>query len=249
MNPFLLELNIKKVIIKLSESKNKRIPPRIPEGESILDQPELSMEELNEGFKIRIREYKHFVKFILNDLQVKDYAKILEIGPGPGWITIIMAKKNPTLHITGLEISEDMIRVANKNVEDEGVRDKIQFICGDAKNMYQFEDKSFDVIISHDSLHHWDNPKSVFHEITRILKPNGIFCIGDGRRDISLGAKIIFNVMKLFIPKQMSYYWKTSIQAGYTPDEITEILNDTKLKEKYEIKADLFDLLITNKIA
>ena len=231
----------------MSKSKSKNIPPRIPEGEAIIDLPELSMEDLNEEFKIRMREYHGFVKFILEKLGVKNNSKVLELGPGPGWITILLVKQNPTLYVTGIEISEDMIRVANKNIVDEGVQDKIVFLQGDAKKMDQLLDNSYDVIISHDSLHHWDDPKEVFNEIARILKPNGIYCIGDGRRDIGLGAKVIYNIMKLFIPKEMSYYWKTSIQAGYTPEEITAVLEDTNLRGNYEIETDVFDLIITNK--
>jgi ubiquinone/menaquinone biosynthesis C-methylase UbiE len=231
----------------MSQVKSKKISPRIPEGEAILDQPELSMEQLNEEFKKRWREYRHFVDFVLDDLKVKDRSRVLELGPGAGWITILLAKSNPSLHVTGIEISEDMIRVANKNIESENVQDKITFIRGDARDMNQIEDSSYDVVISHDSLHHWNDPTAVFNEITRTLKNNGIFCIGDGRRDIKLGAKLIFNIMKLFIPKEMSHYWKTSIMAGYTKKEIQEILEKTELKDKYQIKVDLFDLLIYNK--
>lgn len=235
------------MIRNLSKSKSIKIPPRVPEGEAIIDMPELSMEELNEEFKKRMREYRKFAKFILYKLNVKDNSKVLEIGPGPGWITIVMAQDNPTLKITGVEISEDMIRVANKNIDNEGVKDRIVFLRGDATDMFQFEDNSFDVIITHDSLHHWDNPIGVFNEIARVIRPNGIFCVGDGRRDIGLGAKVIFKIAKLMISKEISYYWKTSIMAGYTPEEIRDILDQTDLKSKYEIKLDLFDIIITNK--
>ncbi len=236
------------MIRELSKSKSRKIPPRVPEGEAIIDMPELSMEELNEEFKKRMREYRNFVKFILYKLNVKDNSKVLEIGPGPAWITIIMAQENSTLKITGLEISEDMIRVANKNIEAEGVKDQIEFIQGSAEDMHQFDVNSFDVIITHDSLHHWDEPEKIFNEIARVLKPNGIFCIGDGRRDIGLGARLIYNVMKLRLPKEISYYWKTSINAGYTPEEISEILDKTDLKNKYKVIPDLFEILIINKL-
>ena len=85
-----------------------------------------------------------------------------------------------------------------------------------------------------------------FRTLLRV-KDEGVFCIGDGRRDIGLGAKIIFNIAKLFISKQMSYYWGTSIMASYTPSEVAEMLDLTNLTGKYEIKADLFDIIIYNK--
>ncbi len=229
-------------------SKCKRISPRVPEGEGIEDMEDMSMEELSDSFKLRLKEYQKFVNFLVEELGIKGNSNILEIGPGPGWITILLVKKEPKLRVTGLEISEDMIRVANKNAEEEGVSDNIKYIKGDAKKMDLFEKNSFDAVISHDSLHHWENPTIVFNEIARVLKDNGKFCIRDGRRDIGLGAKFIFNIVKYLrlISKTMSYYWGTSIKAGYTPEELTQILDDTELIGNYEIKVGLFDLTVVN---
>ena len=107
----------------------------------------------------------------------------------------------------------------------------------------------FDLIISGFSIHHIENEKKkrLYNDIYKLLKPNGIFCVGDGRRDIGFGAKLIFNLAKLKISKEISYYWKTSINAGYTPEEISEILDKTDLKNKYKVIPDLFDILIINK--
>ncbi len=232
----------------MSKIKNKKIPLRVPEGESIDDHEEMSIEELNLQFKKRMREYAHFAEFILNDLKLKNHSKVLEIGPGPAWISIILVKMNPTIHLIGLEISKDMIKIAKQNIKDENVEDNFMFVEGNAKHMSMFEDDSFDAIITHDSLHHWEEPIDVFNEIARVLKGNGILCISDGKRDIGIGAKIIFQIAKLFISKQMSFYWGTSIRAGYTPEEVTKMLDQTNLKDKYEIRADLFDLVIHNKL-
>jgi ubiquinone/menaquinone biosynthesis C-methylase UbiE len=231
----------------LSKTK-KKIPPRIPEGESIEDHEEMTMEELNQEFKKRMKEYKRYAKFIIDDLKLKDHSKILEIGPGPAWISIILVKFKPTIHLTGLEISKDMIRVAKQNVKDELVEDNFIFVEGNAKNMFTFEDNSFDAVISHDSLHHWEKPGEVFNEVARVLKENGLLCISDGRRDLKLVGKIIFQLAKLFISKQISYYWKTSIMAGYTPYEVREMLDQTDLKDSYEIKIDPLDIIIYRKI-
>jgi ubiquinone/menaquinone biosynthesis C-methylase UbiE len=233
--------------MKKLNPNRKKVPPRIPEGEAIEDHEEMSMEELNRQFKKRMREYNHFAKYILNDLNLKDKAKVLEIGPGPAWISIILVKENPTIHLTGLEISDDMIRVAKQNVSSEHVEDNITFVNGNANNMYMFENNSFDAAISHDSLHHWEDPTQILNEIERVLKKKGILCIADGRRDLCLGAKIIFTLMKLFISKIMSYYWKTSIMASYTPNEVKLMLDETEFKGNYAIEADLFDIVIHNK--
>ena len=132
----------------MSKSKIRKVSPRIPEGEAIEDHEEMLIDELNNEFKKRMREYKHFAEFILDDLNLKDYSRILEIGPGPAWISIILVKKNNTIKLTGLEISKDMIRVANQNIKDENVETNIRFVHGNAQNMSMFEDNSFDAVIS-----------------------------------------------------------------------------------------------------
>lgn len=233
----------------MKSKKKKKIKSRVPEGEGILDNLDFTTEDYSRTCKRMLKgEYKRFIKFVLNELGLKDHSKVLEIGPGPGWIGIWLVKENPTLEVIGLEISEDMIRVANKNKEDEGVGNQVSYHLGDAKDMSDFSDNLFDAVISNGSLHHWDDPLVVFNEIERVLKPKGVFCISDGRRDLDWKGKTIFNLFKWFGPKFMRLGWKTSIMAGYTPEEVEEILEKTKLKQKFELKPNFMDITINNKL-
>jgi len=232
----------------MSKTKQK-IYPRIPEGEAIEEHGmDMTMEELNKQFKKRMKESKRFVNFIVKVLQLQSHSNVLEIGPGPSWISIMLVKMDDTIQLTGLEISEDMIQIAEKNIRAEGFEENITLLLGNAKDMSMFDDNSFDAVISHDSLHHWENPLDIFNEIGRVLKDDGILCVADGRRDIGIGAKIIFNLARLIISKQMSCYWKSSIMASYTPGELIRLLNQTNLKGRFNIKADLFDIIVHNKL-
>ena len=183
--------------------KIEKVNPRIPEvEEAILDSSEQSTEEYSKNVKKYNRmDYRRLIKFLVKDLGIKNHSKILEIGPGPGWIGIWLAKKDKSIKIIGLEMSEDMIRVANKNKKLEGVQNQVSYVLGDAKNMYEFSDDTFDVVISSYSLHHWREPKKVFDEIARVLKKDGKFCVFDVRRDVNKRGKFLLNVGKSFIPK------------------------------------------------
>ncbi len=225
-------------------TRSKSIPPRKPECEALLDQKEFTMEDYSKVIRKIEMKYRKLIRFILEDLNVKNNSDILEIGPGPGWIGIWMAQENPTLSITGLELSEDMIRVANKNKIKEGVQDKVKYINGNAENMDLFADNSFDVVFSNGSLHHWINPKNVFNEINRVLKPNGVFCITDGKRNLNFKAKLKFHILKFTIPKSVRIGWKSSIMAGYIKEEIDDILEKSDLKGTYKMKEDMLNLII-----
>lgn len=230
----------------MGKFRSKSIPPRKAECEALLDQKDLRMEDFCTTIRKLEMKYRKLIRFILEDLNVKDYSDVLEIGPGPGWIGIWMAQENPTLNIIGLELSEDMIRVANKNKMEENVQDRVQYIKGNAENMDLFANNSFDVVFSNASLHHWVNPEKVFNEISRVLKPNGVFCITDGKRNLNFIAKLKFHILKFTIPKSVRIGWKNSIMAGYTKEEIGEILDNTDLKGIYKIKEDMLNLIIHN---
>jgi methylase of polypeptide subunit release factors len=45
--------------------------------------------------------------------------KLLEIGPGPGYISIEIAKLLPKMEIIGLDISDTMIEIAKRNSFEE----------------------------------------------------------------------------------------------------------------------------------
>jgi len=225
---------------------SKSVPPRKIETEALLDNTEFTMEDFSNIITKLEQKYRKLIRFILKDLRVKDHSDVLEIGSGPGWIGIWMAQENPTLNITGLDLSEDMIRVANKNKIKENVQDRVKYIKGNAEHMDIFADNTFDVIFSNESLHHWINPKNVFNEISRVLKTNGLFCITDGKRNLGFKAKLKFHVLKYTIPKIIRKGWKASIMAGYTKDEIDQILKETDLKGKYKIKEDSLNLIIHN---
>ena len=88
----------------------------------------------------------------------------------------------PHVEIVGLDISDVMIEIATKNIDEEGLSERITLRKGDASNM-PFGDSSFDFAISSDSLHHWKEPIQVLNEVFRVLKPESKALISDFTRD------------------------------------------------------------------
>ncbi|MHA1384681.1 MAG: class I SAM-dependent methyltransferase [Candidatus Helarchaeota archaeon] len=219
---------------------------RVPEGQAILNTKDLTMQEYSEFCKKHlIHEYKNLTKLLLKRYMLKQNSRVLEIGSGPGWISILLAQEDPSLEIAGIELSDDMLAVSNENKKASGVEHNVKFVKGDAKNM-PFEDNSFDAIISNDSLHHWDDPVWVFNEIARILKKGGVFIIKDCRRDIGLRAKVIIKLAKIFMPKTMYKGWVSSIKSSYTQNELEKMLKHSSLKD-WEIRTTFMDLTILKK--
>jgi ubiquinone/menaquinone biosynthesis C-methylase UbiE len=129
-----------------------------------------------------------FVKWfrrIATDIRDKQISGvILDIGTGPGRLPIEIAKHIANVEVIGIDISEDMVKIAKKNAEEEGVTDRVRFKVGSAYNT-GFDDYSIDLIVSTGLIHHLREPLNAFNEAYRILKPGGEAWLYDGRKDVT----------------------------------------------------------------
>ena len=94
--------------------------------------------------------------------------KLLDVGCGGGFLTNRVSEENFEVH--GLDISEDSLRIARQY--DLGR--KVNYVAGDAYRL-PYGDESFDVVTSMDFLEHVERPDEVVKEISRVLKPGGLF--------------------------------------------------------------------------
>ena len=78
---------------------------------------------------------------------VKQGERVLDIGTGTGIIPILLEAKTEGEHFTGLEIQEESADMATRSILLNGLKSKIDIICGDINNTGDlFEAASFDVI-------------------------------------------------------------------------------------------------------
>jgi SAM-dependent methyltransferase len=108
-----------------------------------------------------------------------DGARILEIGCGPGRLSIRLARDHG-LDVTGLDLDPAMIERARANAgRPNGNRPS--FVVGDVASL-AFPDGSFDLVVSTLSMHHWTDATTGLNEIARVLRPNGRALVWDFRR-------------------------------------------------------------------
>ena len=104
--------------------------------------------------------------------------KVLDIGTGPGFFTIILEELGYS-NITGVDYSYKMLEVARENIQTYGKENSsIQLIQMDAQNL-EFEPESFDIIVSRNLTWNLQNPQQAYSEWLRVLKPNGALFIFD----------------------------------------------------------------------
>ena len=104
--------------------------------------------------------------------------KVLDIGTGPGFFTIILEELGYT-NITGIDVSEKMLEVAKENIQKYGKKNsRIQLIQMDAQKL-EFKPESFDIIVSRNLTWNLEKPQQAYSEWLRVLKPNGALFIFD----------------------------------------------------------------------
>lgn len=209
-----------------------------------------------------VAEYDKFQKYFRDkgiletDKVIKhgiSYGTALEIGPGPGYLGLEWLKKTNNTKLTGLEISQDMKKLALKNAEEYGMKNRAEYVIADATESFPFESGAFDAVFSYGSLHEWADPLPVFNEIARVLKTGGRFFISDLKRNINF---IMKSLMKMMTKSAGIVLLRegviTSINASYLKKEILEILKKSDLNNfrVYEHPAGLRinGILYTGKI-
>lgn len=102
---------------------------------------------------------------------IDQQSKVVDIACGKGTTAVYLAEKYGC-SVVGIDISEELIEEAHKNVQRKGLAHRVTFLKADAANL-PFEDNQFDVAISQAMLVLIDDRKKVIQEAMRVIKPPG----------------------------------------------------------------------------
>ena len=119
------------------------------------------------------RVLRRLYRRIADDLAtvIPDGAAVLDVGTGPGVLLVELAHRRKDLRLAGVDLSEDMIAAAERNIAEFAGRASVR--TGDVTAL-PFDDESFDVVVTSLSSHHWDDPVSAVPELARVLRPSGV---------------------------------------------------------------------------
>jgi ubiquinone/menaquinone biosynthesis C-methylase UbiE len=113
-----------------------------------------------------------------------DGAKVLEVAPGPGYLSIEMARLR-RLRVTALDISHTFVEIGSENARRAGVT--VDFRQGDVASM-PFEAASFDLIVCQAAFKNFALPRTAVGEMHRVLGAGGTAVIQDMSHDATHAA-------------------------------------------------------------
>ncbi len=109
--------------------------------------------------------------------QIEAGQSLLDVGCGPGNLTIDLANRVAPGKVVGVDLSEVVLEDARRDAAAAQVTN-VEFQVADAYEL-PFEDDSFDVVHAHQVLQHLSDPIRALREMRRVAKPGGVVAVRD----------------------------------------------------------------------
>jgi ubiquinone/menaquinone biosynthesis C-methylase UbiE len=177
------------------ENPNSRLPITKEEAEKQAKSVAKQQKRTGLEFAVQLKKI-HFEK-----------GRILDAGCGGGEMAYQLAQVLPRAEVVGLDLPGPLLEIAEEAAE---AVPNFKIEKGDVQKM-PFEDNWFDVVVSMNVFHTVDDPVAMLNEIERVLRPHGVFGLGDGKRSWA----------GFVIP---------SLKTAYTAEEAREILARSDLR-------------------
>jgi len=160
-------------------------------------------------------------------------APIVDIGSGNAKIPLAMCPLlHPDLRVCAVEMSSEMLAIAARNRQrDEVSPARLQLISGDAKRL-PFADATIGMVTSNSLIHHIPDPRAVFREVARVLRPGGPILIRDLVRPADEHAlqALLEKHAAQSSPLQRTLF-ADSLRAALTVDEVRRMLDEAGLAD------------------
>lgn len=104
--------------------------------------------------------------------------QVLDVGTGTARIPLELCRQDACWRVTAVDLSREMLKLAERNVAAAGFCERIQVVYADARRL-PFADGRFPAVMSNSIVHHIPEPGPVLAEIRRVLRPGGVLFVRD----------------------------------------------------------------------
>jgi ubiquinone/menaquinone biosynthesis C-methylase UbiE len=167
---------------------------------------------------------------LVERIGIKKGMKVLDLGCGDGTTALPLARLGAD--VTGVDIAANLVEAGNKRVKEEGLTN-ITFQVGDACNLEELQDQTFDMVVSIFGAMFAPKPFDVAKEMVRVTKPGGKIVMGNWIPGDPTIVSQILKISSAYTPpppegfiSPMTWGIESNVierfgQAGIPPENIT----------------------------
>lgn len=191
--------------------------------------------------------HKGWRRKAVNLLLDQEHKTILDIATGTADFAIEAIKLDPE-KITGVDISEGMLKLGIEKVNKLGLQNKIELRLADSEDL-PFADQSFDAVTVGFGVRNFENLEKGISDIFRVLKPGGSLVILEFSKPRKFPIKQLYKfyfrfitpaIGKLFSKDNSAYsYLPESVNAFPDGKDFIDILNRAGFKATKAIPVTL----------
>ncbi|ANH83709.1 bifunctional demethylmenaquinone methyltransferase/2-methoxy-6-polyprenyl-1,4-benzoquinol methylase [Niabella ginsenosidivorans] len=183
-------------------------------------------------------------KKAINMLKKYQPQQLLDIATGTGDLALTAYKLLHPQHITGIDISAQMLEVGKQKIAKEGLSGKITLQLGDSENL-EFPGDQFDAAMAAFGVRNFENLEKGLSEMLRVLKPGGQLLIIEFSRPRPGVFKGLYQLYMTVVAPQIAgmlkqnkeayQYLNKSAKAFPERNDFTDILTKAGFKKaKYK---------------
>lgn len=151
-------------------------------------------------------------------LELKPSDRVLEIGFGHGKTTELIARRIVNGFVVGVDLSAEMLRLASSRNQAAIARGKVRLRQGDSRSL-EDASEAFDKVLAVHTVYFWEDAGQCFHEVRRVLRPNGLFVLAFRPKDPDAMAAFPATVYKF---RPVSEICEQISTAGFEVQAVTE---------------------------
>jgi SAM-dependent methyltransferase len=143
---------------------------------------------------------------------------VLDVGCGPGTITVDLAARVAPGRVTAVEITDEALDLARAATQARN-QSNLLFATSDVHSL-DFRDDTFDVVHAHQMLQHVANPVQALRELGRVCVPGGVVAV----RDADYAGFIWFQRLPA-LDRWLDLYGRAARANGGEPDAGRSLLS------------------------
>jgi uncharacterized protein (TIRG00374 family) len=172
--------------------------------------------------------YKNLADIVKNNISGKNKKPyIVDLGVGPGLLSLELFKKFPDATIIGVDPSKEMLMLAGENIKNKKFETRLGGIT-----KIPVTNSLSNMVVCRFSLTYWNTPRVNFAEINRILKPKGKVVMEFLKRDLPRWKLFLIKIGMYFkfAGFDVVKYHIDAYETAYSLDSVKILFKDAGFK-------------------